>query len=69
MSFKNEFEKFVIKLPIIRDVVAIIVGAIRGIMDVIANPAYDVTQMNKDLDTTTKSRIIVDKNGQHVEQD
>ena len=30
MSFKNEFEKFVIKLPIIRDVVAIIIGAFRS---------------------------------------
>lgn len=69
MSFRNEFEKFVVKLPIIRDVVAIIIGAIRGIMDVINNPGADVTQMKRDLDTTSKPRIVIDRNGQHVEKD
>lgn len=68
MSFKHEFEKIVIKLPIIRDVVAIIIGAVRGIMDVINNPAYDAQILKRDMDVESKDLIVIDKDGQHVEK-
>lgn len=48
MSLKKEIKKGLFYLPIIRDIVAVLIGAYRGIADVINNPEYDKTQYYMD---------------------
>lgn len=54
MSVKTELKKFVLKAPIIRDIFAIIVGCINGIIYVIENPEFDRTQFLKDMEVKGK---------------
>lgn len=56
MSFVSESKKFLIKVPIIRDIFSIIVGAINGIVYVIENPEYDRTQFLKDMEVKHNRR-------------
>lgn len=50
MSIKSELKKFVLKAPVIRDIFALIVGCINGIIYAIENPEFDRTQFIKDME-------------------
>lgn len=56
MSVKTELKKFILKAPIIRDIFAIIVGCINGIVYVLENPEYDRTQFLKDMQVKDKEK-------------
>lgn len=55
MSVKTELKKFVLKAPVIRDIFALIVGCINGILYAIENPEFDRTQFLKDMEVKGKN--------------